>query len=159
MPGDFLDMPLYLGLLPLLGTKSIICEVLCGCWLYPVRLFLVLWGDRSVNEAFSHDLNNMIANNIKILQLNYENPHIAIVKALQTFFHKKWHLDRAQFDKERIEKLLTDNKVDPEIINTLADILETCEMARFTNVQSSEQTQVSSLITETKDCIEKLDNY
>ena len=32
-------------------------------------------------------------------------------------------------------------------------------MARFTNVQNSEQSQVSSLLRKTKDCIEKLDNY
>ena len=45
------------------------------------------------------------------------------------------------------------------IITTVTDILETCEMARFTNVQNSEHTQASSLIRKTKDIIEKLDNY
>jgi len=45
------------------------------------------------------------------------------------------------------------------IITTVTDILETCEMARFTNIQSSEYTQTSSLLSKTKDCIEKLDNY
>ena len=96
---------------------------------------------------------------IKILQLKGVNPHIAIVQALQTFFYKKWHLDRAQFDKVRIEELLIEKKVDPVIITTVTDILETCEMARFTNVQISENTQASSLISKTKDIIEKLDNY
>ena len=96
---------------------------------------------------------------IKILQLNGVNPHIAIVQALQTFFYKKWQLDRAQFDKVRIEELLTEKKVDPVIITTVTDILETCEMARFTNVKSSEYTKASSLLSKTKDSIEKLDNY
>ena len=96
---------------------------------------------------------------IKILQLNGVNPHIAIVQALQTFFYKKWDLDRAQFGKKRIEELLTENKVDPVIITAVTDILETCEMARFTDVQSSEQTQASLLLSKTKDSIEKLDNY
>ena len=45
------------------------------------------------------------------------------------------------------------------IITTVTDILETCEMARFTNVQSSEYTKASSLLSKTKDSIEKLDNY
>ena len=59
----------------------------------------------------------------------------------------------------RIEELLTENKVDPVIITAVTDILETCEMARFTDVQSSEQTQTSSLLSKTKNSIEKLDNY
>ena len=45
------------------------------------------------------------------------------------------------------------------VITTVTDILETCEMARFTNFQSSEHKQASSLISKTKDSIEKLDNY
>ena len=54
---------------------------------------------------------------------------------------------------------MTENKIDPVIITDVTDILETCEMARFTNVQSSEQKQASSLLSKTKDSIEKLDNY
>lgn len=96
---------------------------------------------------------------LKILQSNNVNTHIAIVQALQAFFHKKWGLDRAQFDKERIEELLTENNVDTVIIDTVIDILETCEMARFTNVQSSENIKSTLLISKTKDCIEKLNNY
>ena len=45
------------------------------------------------------------------------------------------------------------------IIDTVSDILETCEMARFTNAKSVDQTQASSLLSKTKDIIEKLDNY
>ena len=141
------------------GSYSFLTLLIIPLVLVIIALVLVILLRKSIIDLQQWKNGTASKQAIKILQLNDVNPHIAIVQAFQTFFHKKWHLDRAQFDKERIEKLLTDNKVDPEIIDTLADILETCEMARFTNVQSSEQTQVSSLLTKTKDCIEKLDNY
>ena len=124
-----------------------------------IALVLVILLRKSIIDIQQWKNGTASKQSIKILQLNGVNPHIAIVQALQTFFYKKWQLDRAQFDKVRIEELLTEKKVDPVIITTVTDILETCEMARFTSVKSSEYTKASSLLSKTKDSIEKLDNY
>ena len=141
------------------GSYSFLTLLIIPIVLVIIALVLVILLRKSIIDIQKWKIGTASKQAIKILELNDVNPHIAIVQALQTFFHNKWHLDRAQFDKERLEKLLTDNKVDPEIIDTLTNILETCEMARFTNVQNSKQSQVFSLLSETKDCIEKLDNY
>ena len=141
------------------GSYSFITLMIIPIVLVIIAIILVVLLRKSIIDIQQWKNGTASKQAIKILQLNGVNPHIAIVQALQTFFYKKWNLDRAQFDKERIEELLIENKVDPVIIDTVADILETCEMARFTNVQSSEQTQASSLVSKTKDSIEKLDNY
>ena len=141
------------------GSYSFITLLIIPIVLVIIALVLVILLRKSIIDIQQWKNGTASKQAIKILQLNGVNPHIAIEQALQTFFYKKWHLDRAQFDKERIEELLTENKVDPVIITTVTDILETCEMARFTNVQSSEHTQTFSLLSKTKDSIEKLDNY
>ncbi|MDG2165105.1 MAG: hypothetical protein P8K69_05095, partial [Flavobacteriales bacterium] len=141
------------------GSYSFITLLIIPILLVIIALILVILLRKSIIDIQQWKNGTASKQAIKILQLNGVNPHIAIVQALQTFFYKKWDLDRAQFDKERIEELLTENKVDPVIISAVTDILEICEMARFTDVQSSEQTQASSLLSKTKDIIEKLDNY
>ena len=141
------------------GSYSFITLLIIPIVLVIIALILVILLRKSIIDIQQWKNGTASKQAIKILQLNGVNPHIAIVQSLQTFFYKKWDLDRAQFDKERIEELLTENKVDPVIITAVTDILETCEMARFTDVQSSEQTQASSLLSKTKDSIEKLDNY
>ena len=141
------------------GSYSFITLLIIPIVLVIIALILVVLLRKSIIDIQQWKNGTASKQAIKILQLNGVNPHIAIVQALQTFFYKKWDLDRAQFGKVRIEELLTENKVDPLIITAVTDILETCEMARFTDVQSSEQTQASSLLSKTKDSIEKLDNY
>lgn len=94
---------------------------------------------------------------IKVLQSKGVNTHTAIEQALQTFFYRKWNLDRAEFNKERIEELLKENLVEPKQIENLTDVLEVCEMARFTSLQNNDDTQ--SLLNKTKEIIEKLENY
>ena len=141
------------------GSYSFITLLIIPIVFVIIALVLVILLRKSIIDIQQWKNGTASKQSIKILQLNGVNPHIAIVQALQTFFYKKWQLDRAQFDKVRIEELLTEKKVDPVIITSVTDILETCEMARFTNVQSSEHTKASSLLSKTKDSIEKLDNY
>ena len=141
------------------GSYSFITLLIIPIVLVIIALILVVLLRKSIIDIQQWKNGTASKQAIKTLKLNGVNPHIAIVQALQTFFYKKWNLDRAQFDKDRIEELLIENKVDPLIIDTVADILEKCEMARFTNVQSSEHSQASSLLSKTKDSIEKLDNY
>ena len=141
------------------GSHSFITLLIIPIVLVIIALILVILLRKSIIDIQQWKNGTASKQAIKILQINGVNPHIAIVQALQTFFYKKWDLDRAQFGKEQIKELLTENKVDPVIITAVTDILETCEMARFTDVQSSEQTQASLLLSKTKDSIEKLDNY
>ena len=75
---------------------------------YNLALVLVILLRKSIIDIQQWKNGTASKQSIKILQLNGVNPHIAIVQALQTFFYKKWQLDRAQFDKERLEKLLTE---------------------------------------------------
>ena len=141
------------------GSYAFMILLLIPILLVFVALILVVLFRRSIIDIDQWKKGSASKQAIRILNSKTENSYTAIEQALQKFFHKKWGLDRAQFDKERIEELLTENKVDPLIIVAVTDILETCEMARFTDVQSSEQTQASSLLSKTKDSIEKLDNY
>lgn len=141
------------------GSYAFMILLLTPILLVFVALILVVLFRRSIIDIDQWKKGSASKQAIRILNSKTENSYTAIEQALQKFFHKKWGLDRAQFDKERIEELLTENKVDPLIIAAVTDILETCEMARFTDVQSSEQTQASSLLSKTKDSIEKLDNY
>ena len=141
------------------GSFSFITLLIIPIVFVIIALVLVILLRKSIIDIQQWKNGTAGKQSIKILQLNGVNPHIAIVQALQTYFYKKWQLDRAQFDKVRIEELLTEKKVDPVIITSVTDILETCEMARFTNIKSSEYTKASSLLSKTKDIIEKLDNY
>lgn len=141
------------------GSYAFMILLLIPILLVFVALILVVLFRRSIIDIDQWKKGSASKQAIRILNSKTENSYTAIEQALQKFFHKKWGLDRAQFDKVRIEELLTENKVDPLIIVAVTDILETCEMARFTDVQSSEQTQASSLLSKTKDSIEKLDNY
>lgn len=141
------------------GSYAFMILLLIPILLVFVALILVVLFRRSIIDIDQWKKGSASKQAIRILNSKTENSYTAIEQALQKFFHKKWGLDRAQFDKERIEALLTENNVDPLIIVAVTDILETCEMARFTDVQSSEQTQASSLLSKTKDNIEKLDNY
>lgn len=141
------------------GSFSFIILLIIPIVLVIIALIIVILLRKSIIDIQQWKNGTASKQAIKTLQLDGVNPYIAIVQALQTFFYKKWDLDRAQFNKERIEELLSENKVDPLIIAAVTDILETCEMARFTDVQSSEKTHTSSLLSKTKDSIEKLDNY
>ena len=141
------------------GSFSFITLLIIPIVFVIIALVLVILLRKSIIDIQQWKNGTASKQSIKILQLNGENPYIAIVQALQTYFYKKWQLDRAQFDKLRVEELLTEKKVDQVIITSVTDILETCEMARFTNVKSSEYTKASSLLSKTKNIIEKLDNY
>ncbi len=141
------------------GSYSFITLLIIPVILVLIALTLIILLRKSIIDIEQWKKGTVSKQAIRILQSNGANTHTAIEQSLQTFFYKKWNLDRAQFDKERIEELLIENKVDSKIISDVIDILETCEMERFTNVQSSNQIKATSLLKKTKDSIEKLDNY
>ena len=95
---------------------------------------------------------------LKVLYSNSNHPHLAVVQALQLYFYKKWGVERVQFDKEMISNFLKERNVESDLIQTLNEVLEQCEMARFTG--SSELVdEHSSLRNKVKNCMERLENY
>jgi len=141
------------------GSYSFITLLIIPIVLVFIALILIVLLRRSIIDIEQWKKGTAGKQAIKILQSKAADPYTAIEQALQTFFYKKWRLDRAQFNKERIEELLKENQVESEIIGGLTEILEACEMARFTSVQSKEDAQVSLLLSKTKNMIEKLENY
>ena len=83
--------------------------------------------------------------------------YTAIENSLQTFMFKKWRLKRAQFNKTEILEVLKNKKVDERVIGHFNQIIESCEMARFTSAQSLNNEQ--DLKEQTVKLIEQLDNY
>ena len=141
------------------GSYSFITLLIIPIVLVFIALILVVLFRRSIIDIEQWKKGTASKQAIKILRSKAVNTHTNIEQALQTFFHKKWGLDRAQFNKERIEEILSDNRVDADVIERVTEILEACEMVRFTSVQSKEDTQASSLLSKTKNIIEKLENY
>jgi hypothetical protein len=94
---------------------------------------------------------------IKHLLKVSDDKYSGIENALQLFLEKKWNLDRAHYNKESIEQLLSLKSVDNNLVEEFTQILEACEMARFTSQQSKEDTD--ALVLKTKSVIEQLENY
>ena len=70
---------------------------------------------------------------------------------------KKWNLKRSKFNKEDILSLLNEQHVEETLISEFNQIIEACEMARFTSIQSEANEQ--ELKDKTVNLIEKLENY
>ena len=94
-----------------------------------------------------------------ILDSVSDEPFNIIQQSLQLYLRKKWGLDRSQFDKEIIEELFISKNIDAALVNEVVSILESCEIARFTQVNPKEGIQKSSLLNKTKKVIERLENY
>jgi len=141
------------------GSYSFITLLVIPVALVFIALILVILLRRSIINIEQWKKGSASKQAIRILRLKGANTHTAIEQALQTFFYRKWNLDRAEFNKERIEELLKENEVTPELITELTNVLEVCEMARFTSAHSKDEAQTASLLGKTKDIIEKLENY
>ena len=96
---------------------------------------------------------------LKVLYSKSNNPHLAVVQALQLYFYKKWGVERVQFDKEMISDFLQERNVESDLIQTLNEALEQCEMARFTGSSEGVDSKHSSLLDQVKNCMERLENY
>ena len=94
---------------------------------------------------------------IKFLKKEKTDLYGSIEVAIQLFLFKKWDLSRAQFNKDEILDLLSTHKVEERLINEFNQIIEVCEMARFTSINSSEDEQALEL--KTIRLIEELENY
>ncbi len=63
---------------------------------------------------------------------NKEAFYVALEKALHNYLKAKLHIETSDFTKEKIETLLTENKVDEKAVNEFIALLTSCEVARYT---------------------------
>ena len=61
-----------------------------------------------------------------------ETFYIALEKALHNYLKAKLHLETSELSKERIAELLSQHNVESGQINSLKELLENCELARYT---------------------------
>jgi hypothetical protein len=60
--------------------------------------------------------------------------YVALEKALHNYLKAKLNIETSDFNKEKIEKLLTERKVKSNVISGFISILENCELARYTPI-------------------------
>tara|TARA_Y100000385_G_C13078818_1_gene632820 strand:+ start:336 stop:2069 length:1734 start_codon:yes stop_codon:yes gene_type:complete len=95
---------------------------------------------------------------IKLIEKNETDLYFSIEQSLQFYFESKWNIGRAQFNKEFIKDTLQSKKVNNDLILKISNLLEVCEMARFT-IKRSEESDNDSLVRETKSILQSLENY
>ncbi|MCA0131105.1 BatD family protein [Winogradskyella alexanderae] len=60
--------------------------------------------------------------------------YVALEKALHNYLKAKLHIETSDFNKEKIESLLSKRNVESTIITDFLSILESCELARYTPI-------------------------
>lgn len=65
-----------------------------------------------------------------------EEFYIALEKALHNYLKAKLHIETSDFSKDKIENLLKEKQVDVEVINDFIGIIENCDLARYTPIDS-----------------------
>ncbi|MDN3491379.1 BatD family protein [Winogradskyella bathintestinalis] len=60
--------------------------------------------------------------------------YLALEKALHNYLKAKLNIETSDFNKEKIENLLKERKVDSDVVTDFISILENCELARYTPI-------------------------
>ena len=60
--------------------------------------------------------------------------YVALEKALHNYLKAKLHIETSDFNKEKIESILTERQVESHVISDFISILESCELARYTPI-------------------------
>lgn len=60
--------------------------------------------------------------------------YIALEKAFHNYLKAKLHIETSDFNKEKIQSLLTERNVDLTVVSEFISILENCELARYTPI-------------------------
>ncbi|WP_225035390.1 BatD family protein [Winogradskyella sp. SM1960] len=63
-----------------------------------------------------------------------ESFYLALEKALHNYLKAKLNIETSDFNKEKIESLLSERKVEKEVVSDFISILENCELARYTPI-------------------------
>ncbi|WP_299098433.1 BatD family protein [uncultured Winogradskyella sp.] len=64
-----------------------------------------------------------------------ESFYLALEKALHNYLKSKLNIETSDFNKEKIEGLLTERKVESSVVSDFISILENCELARYTPIE------------------------
>lgn len=67
--------------------------------------------------------------------------YIALEKALHNYLKAKLHIETSEFSKDKIQALLIERKVNTDAIQEFINILEHCELARYTPITNVEMKQ------------------
>lgn len=81
--------------------------------------------------------------------------YIALEKALHNYLKAKLHIETSDFSKEKIETLLTERQVNTDSVNEFINILEHCELARYTPITNVEMQQDYDKAAKTISIIDK----
>jgi len=60
--------------------------------------------------------------------------YLALEKALHNYLKAKLNIETSDFNKEKIESLLVERKVESHVVSDFISILENCELARYTPI-------------------------
>jgi len=60
--------------------------------------------------------------------------YLALEKALHNYLKAKLNIETSDFNKEKIENLLTERQVESNVVSDFISILENCELARYTPI-------------------------
>ncbi len=63
-----------------------------------------------------------------------ESFYLALEKALHNYLKAKLNIETSDFNKEKIDAILNERQVKPEVISDFISILENCELARYTPI-------------------------
>lgn len=67
--------------------------------------------------------------------------YVALEKALHNYLKAKLQIETSEMSKDRIEAYLLERKVDKEVVMEFDEILENCELARYTPITNVEMQQ------------------
>ncbi|WP_179333782.1 BatD family protein [Winogradskyella costae] len=63
-----------------------------------------------------------------------ESFYLALEKALHNYLKAKLNIETSDFNKDKIESLLSERQVSKEVVSDFISILENCELARYTPI-------------------------
>ena len=89
----------------------------------------------SENILISRDadlLARQYLNNAKIDMSNKDSFYASLENALFNFIKSKYLIEREDFSKDRLKNILEKDKISDNIIEDLIDIINSCELARYT---------------------------
>ncbi|MCX7546475.1 BatD family protein [Xanthomarina sp. F1114] len=86
---------------------------------------------------------------------NKEAFYVALEKALHNYLKAKLQIETSEMSKDRIETLLLEREVDKEVVMEFDEILENCELARYTPITNVEMQQDYSKAAKTISAIDK----
>jgi tetrahydromethanopterin S-methyltransferase subunit F len=130
-----------------------------GMLVYVILLLLIIFLlKKSILNISQIIKKNHSKQAMKLLDKEKSELYFSIEQSLQFYFESKWNLGKVQFNKEFIKQTLQLKKVDIDLIIEISNLLEVCEMARFTN-KKSHGSDKESLIMQTKSILQKLEYY